>query len=88
MLSESKKILGFQVTITQPFTKHPKLDKESVKNNCDGWKEYCGVMEFSSYWMIPEICVGTEIRGRHLCNFIRMLAQHISSVEEIKTLRK
>ena len=57
--ADQKRILGFQVTLMLPFTKHTKLDKDSVKENCARWNKYCGsTSEMSVYWVIPEKCVG------------------------------
>lgn len=57
--AQKNRIYAFQVTLTKPFTKHSKLDKESVKTNCDEWKNYCAgsfLPELWSFWVIPEEC--------------------------------
>jgi hypothetical protein len=52
---QALKILGFQVTVVNPFIKHSKID---VFPNCISWVEFCGTENaMDIYWIIPGACV-------------------------------
>ena len=53
--SQELKILGFQVTVANPFIKHSKIDGVP---NCVSWVEFCGAEHaMDIYWIIPEACI-------------------------------
>ena len=62
---DAEQLMAFQVTIVNPFTRHPKIDVASV--NSDLWVNFCSDgMEVKNplelYWIIPNICVGKPVK--------------------------
>ena len=53
-------LMGFQVTIKNPFTSHPKIDE--ARGNCERWLDFCfdklNKKPMEVYWIIPGSCVG------------------------------
>ena len=53
-------LMGFQVTVKQPFTSHPKIDGAS--DNCKLWLDFCygnsDKKPMEVYWIVPKSCVG------------------------------
>ena len=53
-------LMGFQVTVKQPFTSHPKIDGAS--DNGKLWLDFCYGNSVKKpievYWIIPKSCVG------------------------------
>ncbi|KAI3659465.1 hypothetical protein MP638_004527 [Amoeboaphelidium occidentale] len=60
--SARKKLMGFQITIRNPFTTHGKMN--STGPNCQRWKTLCfgdsNHADMDLYWIIPKECVGTN----------------------------
>jgi hypothetical protein len=53
---EELRLLGFQVTIVKPFTRHTQFSSSDIASNIDQWKKYCGAELFELHWIIPQKC--------------------------------
>jgi hypothetical protein len=59
--SKRNKLLAFQVTVTNPFTEHKKLDSSAVLANIEKWKGFCRTDLVELHWIIPKSCWRTSI---------------------------
>ena len=48
-------LMGFQVTILDPFTDHTKMAEQPM------WQTYCSTQSATEfYWVVPKCCIGTN----------------------------
>jgi hypothetical protein len=63
--AKQKRLLGFQVTVRQPYTEHRPMDGEDTEENRENWQRLCfgdsGTKQaMSLYWIIPKDSLPTN----------------------------
>jgi hypothetical protein len=57
--SERQVLMGFQVTVLNPFSDHPKM------TNSQTWQRFCfgnsKQTPMELYWVVPKRCIGGDI---------------------------
>ena len=59
--SDRQLMMGFQVTVRNPFSDHPKMTNSQL------WQKFCfgnaQQTPMELYWVIPKCCVGSDIQS-------------------------
>ncbi|KAJ3322127.1 hypothetical protein HDV06_003578 [Boothiomyces sp. JEL0866] len=60
--SARQRLMGFQVTVLNPFTNHSKMNSKGQSNNYNRWQNFCygNLTSIELYWIVPQSCVGEK----------------------------
>ncbi|KAJ3308025.1 hypothetical protein HDV04_001944 [Boothiomyces sp. JEL0838] len=82
-----QRLMGFQVTVLNPFTNHSKMDSDGQSNNYKEWQGFCygnSTTPIELYWIIPECCVGNNTKDMN--DYVIILEDLHNDFPSLKTL--